>query len=381
MDFVGCRYHSTLWRSHAHTPNPHECLCRKKFFLALIDVIALRRYAPKYLEIPPKPLVRTELERARQNLALLDLPFTRVNQLLKGLYKRKVMGKRKPTLRRMVYAVFQLELHAWSASLAQQQKKRVKRRADVQGEYLEDLRGLHFEQVLERLTILHYGKHRCLSYAVQMDEYQLEVNHISLQILQTCISMWLFKRRMGRTVGGHTWPLNPVWAKMPEAFEMAIEGIATTRMRSLVILRGEVERRSRPALIDVQLPKKQRLVDKMAGTDGDGQGKRRFLSCKKKRRDGPQEIEIMDVQAGATSEPQTQESSDERLVRANQCVLIFQLVFVCCCDRCCACCSALQSRSCVTFLLARAFGCGMCVMFRCLMELVVGRLPPQHSPA
>ena len=295
-------------------------------------MIVLRRYAPKYLEIPPKPLVQTELERVRHNLELLDLPFTRVNQLLQGLYKRKVMGKRKPTLRRMVYAVFQLELHAWSANLEQQHKKHAKRKADVQGEYLEDLRGLHFEQVLERLSMIHYGKHRCLSYAVQMDEYHMEVNHISLQILQTCISMWLFKRRMGRTVGGYTWPSNPVWAKMPEAFKMAIEGIATTRMRSLVILRGEVERRSRPALIDVQLPKKQRLTDKMVGTDGDGQGKRRCLSCKKKSHDGQEEVESTDVEAGATR-LQTQESADERQVRANQCVLIFLLVSVCLCGR------------------------------------------------
>eukprot|EP01044_Picomonas_judraskeda_P023157 COSAG03_NODE_5989_length_1136_cov_0.989392_1_plen_208_part_00 len=187
-------------------------------------MVTLCRYAPKALEIPPKPLVRTELERVRQDLGLLDLPFSRVNQLLKGLYKRRVMGKRKPTLRRMVYTVFQLELHSWSMSIEQQQHKRVKRRANVQGQYLEDLRGLHFQQVLERLSIIHYGKHRCLSYADQMDEYETEVNHISLQILQTCISMWLFKRRIGRTVGGYGWPSNPMWAQMPKTFELAIEG-------------------------------------------------------------------------------------------------------------------------------------------------------------
>ena len=283
-------------------------------------MVALCRYAPKSLEIPPKPLVRTELERVRKNLVLLDLPFSRINQLLKGLYKRKVMGKRKPTLRRMVYTVFQLELHAWSMSIEQQQHKRVKRRANVQGEYLEDLRGLHFQQVLERLSIIHYGKHRCLSYADQMDEYQLEVNHISLQILQTCISMWLFKRRIGRTVGGYMWPSNPVWAQMPETFELAIEGIATTRMRSLGILRGEVERRSRPALIDTELPKKQRLADKLNGADGGGAGVRRFLSCKKTGRDRDvREVDIMDMEDGAPV-AQKLESADERQVRASPCV-------------------------------------------------------------
>jgi hypothetical protein len=285
-------------------------------------VHALCRYAPKALQIPAKPLVRTELERARQNLGLLDLPFSRVNQLLKGLYKRKVMGKRKPTLRRMVYAVFQLELHAWSLSIEQQQHRRVKRRANVQGEYLEDLRGLHFQQVLERLSIIHYGKHRCLSYADQMDEYQTEVNHISLQILQTCISMWLFKRRIGRTVGGYTWPSNPVWAQMPETFKLAIEGIAMTRMRSLGLLRGEVERRSRPALIDAKLPKKQRLGDKMEGADGGGKGERRFLTCKKKRRGGEvRDADIMDMEAGVPLAPQQPESADERQVRASRRVL------------------------------------------------------------
>jgi hypothetical protein len=277
--------------------------------------------------------VRSELERCRQNLGLCDLPFSRVNQLLKGLYNRKVMGKRKPTLRRMIYAVFQLELHAWSVSVEQQHKKRVKRRAGVEGEYLEDLRGLHFQLVLERLTLIHYGKHRCLSYADQMDEYVLETNHVALQIVQTGVSMWLFKRRIGRTVGGHPWPSNPMWAAMPEAFKTAIEGVATTRMRSLGILLGEIERKSKPKLMDVELPKRERsLQDKTAAEEGGGQGAKglaRFIPCKKtkraKDRGEVREIEFMDSprldsESGSPSSQGSprEETAADRKVRGRQ---------------------------------------------------------------
>lgn len=284
-------------------------------FLRPKSLVVLRRYAPKYLQIPAKPLTRTELERARQNLVLLDLPFSRVNQLLNGLYKRRVMGKRKPTLRRMVYAVFQLELHAWSMNLEQQQKKRVKRRAGVQGTYLEDLRGLHFQQVLERLTLIHYGKHRCLSYADQTEEYRVEVNHIALHVIQACMSMWIFKRRIGRTVGGYSWPTNPVWIAHPKAFVMAIEGVAATRMRALMILRGEVERKSKPVLIDVELPKKKRLADEMNAVDEGSNRLSRYLRCKKqpRRQEGPRDSDVMDVEAnGNVLVSQKQESKDDR---------------------------------------------------------------------
>ena len=39
-----------------------------------------------------------------------------------------------------------------------------------------------FVRVLERLALLHYGKHRCLSYAQQAQEYQTEITHIALQV-------------------------------------------------------------------------------------------------------------------------------------------------------------------------------------------------------
>ena len=271
------------------------------------------RHAPKYLAIPTAELARTELERCKGNLALIDLPFSRVNQLLKGLYARKSMGKRKPTLRRMVYAVFQLELHAWSISVEQQHKKRVKRKVGVGGTFLVDLRGLHFQLVMERLSLIHYGKHRCLSYADQVDEYQTEVRHISLQILQTCLSLWLFKKRIGRTVGGFPWPANHVWAKYPETFCLAMEGVANTRMRSLAILLGEVERKSKPQLMDVDLPPRVRLTEKIAAAEKDATKGcfNRKGGSKENRADDFDGFDVMDAET-ASGKSKVEDTAEQR---------------------------------------------------------------------
>ena len=50
-----------------------------------------------------------------------------MSALLHGLYHRRVMGSHKPTTRRMVYTVFQLETHAWTGTSARKKKKKVVR--------------------------------------------------------------------------------------------------------------------------------------------------------------------------------------------------------------------------------------------------------------
>ena len=265
------------------------------------------RYIPPQLAIPAPELVKSEMERAGHDIALIDLPFERVNQLLRGLYDRRVMGKRKPTLRRMVYNVFQLELHAWSIPVEVQHKKRTKRKPHVSGCYLEELRGLHFHLVLERLTLLHYGKCKCLSYADQVTEYNTEINHIALQRLQCCVSWWLFRRRVGRTVGGHAWPAHPVWSKCPLAFAQASEGVCATRMRSLTILLGEVERKSRPVHMDKPPPPKK-PADLGSRSPRANSGSSRSGWCRKKKADGDDDAEL--AGAGKRSHRGTQAEVD-----------------------------------------------------------------------
>ena len=56
-------------------------------------------------------------------------------------------------------------------------KKQSKRR-EYNGLYLSDARGLSFHNVLERLTLLHLGKEKSLSYEQLATEYETELNKV-----------------------------------------------------------------------------------------------------------------------------------------------------------------------------------------------------------
>ena len=95
----------------------------------------------------------------------------------RGLYSRRVLGAHKPTLRRTLYTVFNLETHAFSTA----SHKKKKRSPLMQGIYLQDVRGLNFHMVLERLALLHYGKQKSMSYADQVEEYTMERHNFQLK--------------------------------------------------------------------------------------------------------------------------------------------------------------------------------------------------------
>jgi uncharacterized protein YgiM (DUF1202 family) len=206
--------------------------------------------------LPAMTLFKTEVERLRHDVALLDLPFARVSLLLKGLYARRVMGPHKPTARRLLYTIFNLETFAWSKGTEQLGKKQ---KFPFAGVTLREIRGLHFHLVLERLCLLHYGKRRCLSYDQQMVEYQTEIHHASLHMMTTCVAMWVAKRRTGKVLGGVLWPSHPAWQRFPLAYQRSIEGVAATRMRCLSLLLKEIHKRSKPELMDVELPPREKL--------------------------------------------------------------------------------------------------------------------------
>ena len=216
-------------------------------------------FAPKPL--PAEELNTSNMARLERNVALLDIPFSRASLLLRHLYDMRVMGCQKPTMRKMVYAIFNLETHAWStAAQTAVESKGKQSSAPRDGRVrLNELRGLNFYRCVERLALLHYGKARCLSYAEQMREYQTEIRHVSVHLLSTCVSMWVFRRRTGRSVGGYTWPWHKAWMQCPGAYKLALEGLAASRLRSLLVLLKEVRKR-KPALMDVELPPKQASV-------------------------------------------------------------------------------------------------------------------------
>ena len=104
---------------------------------------------------------------------------------------------------------------------------------------------------------------------LQVEEYKKEIHHLALQTIQTAMAHWVFRKRVGRSVGGsrNVWPWNPVWKSKPDLYAIASEAIAATRYRSLRHLRAEVERKSKPLLYETILPPRNKLQDAFVGDD------------------------------------------------------------------------------------------------------------------
>ena len=239
----------------------------RRAWLCAMRWVATNCEGPAPGRLPAMTLFKTEVEKLQNDISELDLPFCRVSLLLKGLYKRRIMGPHKPTARRLLYTIFNLETFAWSKGSQQLGKKKVFPFAGVS---LREIRGLHFHLVLERLCLLHYGKRRCLGYEQQMDEYQTEIHHVSLHIVSTCVAMWVARRRTGKTFGGYLWPSHNAWQSRPSIYKVAVEGMCVTRLRTLGLLMQEIQKCSKPELMDVELPPREKLrdVEHQHGPDG-----------------------------------------------------------------------------------------------------------------
>ena len=184
------------------------------------------------IEIPTAMLLPTEQEKCTMDISTLDLPFNRVTALVRGLYMRRVMGSHKPTLRRLLYTTFNLETHAFSSTEGQREHFD----HSYEGIRLQDIRGLNCHLVLVRLGLLHFGKHKSMSYADQMEEYTTEIRHAALHVIQACVGFWVFKRRQGKLVNDELWPHHVAWRAFPKVYNICIEGAAATRIEILRIL-------------------------------------------------------------------------------------------------------------------------------------------------
>eukprot|EP01043_Picozoa_sp_COSAG02_P112085 COSAG02_NODE_48268_length_335_cov_0.644068_1_plen_111_part_11 len=110
------------------------------------------------------------------------------------------MGSHKPTRRRTLYTIFNLELHtSHTPAIGKKVKK-----AAFAGLHLDELQGLNFYQTLQRLSLLHYGKRRCLNFEQQVNEYMMESRHVALHMISTVLGMYVFRRI--KRVGGAAWP-------------------------------------------------------------------------------------------------------------------------------------------------------------------------------
>ena len=85
-------------------------------------------------------------------------------------------------------------------------------------------------------------------------EYEKEIQHVALHMVSTAVSMWVFEKRVGKSVSGGTWPWHDAWKRNPNAYKIAVRGLAASRMRTLSVLLREVNRRDKPSLMDKVLP-------------------------------------------------------------------------------------------------------------------------------
>lgn len=153
-----------------------------------------------------------------------------------------------------------METFAWNADAASERHKAsIKANGRSSALYLNEVRGINFHKCLERLALLHYGKHRCLNYEKQMEEYNIELKQASLLVVSTWVSWWVFRRT--KTVQGHSWPWATAWKKYPNAYACGMDGVLASRMRSLKTLLREVEKR-KPALADVELKPRETATRK-----------------------------------------------------------------------------------------------------------------------
>jgi hypothetical protein len=192
--------------------------------------------------IPHASLVRAELVRASNNIALLDLPVSRLTRLIRGLYKRQAVGGHLPTRRWVAYAIFNIELHAMANTKAGLKNKET-RRGNAHGVYLADVRGLSFHRTLNRLVLLHLGKRKCLSYHEHAAEYELETNSVSLHIIKAVLQWWVNRKRWGKPQGGKKFPKLPIWSTNEALYLQASEAVCVARLRSLRVLFAEVMKR------------------------------------------------------------------------------------------------------------------------------------------
>jgi len=143
-----------------------------------------------------------------------------------------------------------------------------------------------------------------LSYAQQVEEYEYELNHISLQMIKVLVGRWVFSRRWGKTVGGEQWPRDAAWAEKKHLYHLAVDSIAATRLRSLITLLGECKRKSKPKMYDTVLPSLKPPLP----------GMRRDKQSGKERR-GDRDFDEFDSEDFSTEPPPPEDTPTEQEVK------------------------------------------------------------------
>ena len=129
------------------------------------------------LPLSPPKIYDQDAELAVRDISTVDLPFARARQLLFILDRFRCLGLKKGRDARF-YMLFQLEMYAWKSKVSYASRHDTMLRMRVfhsecpeDGVALGSFHGLDFQNTLQRLCLMRYGKDCSLSYADQMDEY------------------------------------------------------------------------------------------------------------------------------------------------------------------------------------------------------------------
>jgi hypothetical protein len=181
----------------------------------------------------PAPTVnKFDLRLAVNNTALMDLPFLRVRHFLYNLYRFRCFGVQN-NRNYLLYAVFQLELHAWKQPRSVQHRQRlIPKRMGASahlGVSLEDMRGLDYHKTMTRLALINplYGKSQSLMYEEQMQEYTQEVRTVALHIIQTAVAHWVFTFQARKQNG--RFPTAVFWRRSKREADVAVKRAAELR--------------------------------------------------------------------------------------------------------------------------------------------------------
>ena len=204
-----------IWRFRAMCPE------HKYSWIHALSWLSQGCTGPRPSRIPTPPMHQDDVRIAANNVSMIDLPFTRLRHLLYNLSRFKAFGC-KSTREYELYAMFQLELHAYQAQVKRAGDRVVVHRSGLASQLglpLSHIRGLNFHRVMQRLALLQYGKSNSLPYSQQVAEYEMEKNTVALHVIQTCLSCWAIVT-LARKPDGR-FPEAAYWRRTSKDIELA----------------------------------------------------------------------------------------------------------------------------------------------------------------
>lgn len=270
---------------------------------------------PLPLSLPE--MTKSDAEHAVKDISTIDLPFARARRLLFTLDRFRCLGLKKGRDARL-YMMFQLEMYAWKSKTTVDHHKsklrlRPSRNQDQERLRLDRLHGLDFNSTLRRLCLVRYGKDSSLSYADQMEEYELEKATVAVHIIQTFCLAWLMSRRVSYSGQNTRISVHALWRKdrsmdgdISPCYLVAVRGVRDSRALALKRLDALVEQNNPDVLYGRWSPAHSMLSETREERRIREKAEQRDASIRKKQEDFRKMMERI---------PQSEQNQRDRAMR------------------------------------------------------------------